>query len=200
MARHVRQPPPPDPQRGQADRDVHEEDPPPVGGDEQAADHGTERRGQAADRGPRADGRVAALVGRGGEDEAQGRGGEQGGARPLDDAERDERLDARRQPARGRGEGEDQHADEEPELAAASLGQPPEQHEQRREGDRVAIEHPRQARERRVEVARHLRQGDVDDEEVEAGEDHPGAHDQQDERGRGVPAPKLAYEGHSQTP
>src|SRR5919198_565098 len=55
-----------------------------------------------------------------------------------------------------------------------------EQHEQRRVDDRVRVEHPREVGRRiaaKVEVPPHLRQRDVDDEQVEAGEHDGGADD-----------------------
>jgi len=66
-------------------------------------------------------------------------------------------------------------------LAVALVGQPAEEHEQRRVDDRVAVQDPGQrAQAGLVQVPGDLRQGHVDDEQVEAGHHHAGTHDQQD--------------------
>jgi hypothetical protein len=49
-----------------------------------------------------------------------------------------------------------------------------------------------------VEIGSHLRQRDIDDEQVEAGQHHAGTHDHKDERGRGV-APAAQEMSAAQT-
>ena len=69
------------------------------------------------------------------------------------------------------------HAEEKGAVAAVTVGEAPEEHQQRRVDDGVPVEHPRQlAQVRGVEVPGDLGQGHVDDEQVEAGQHHPGAH------------------------
>jgi hypothetical protein len=61
------------------------------------------------------------------------------------------------------------------------VSQPARQHQQGGVDDRVAVQHPGQIAEvGLVQLAGDLRQGHVDDEQVQAGHDHPGADDQQD--------------------
>ena len=61
MTRYLGQHPPAGDQRGDPDRHVHQEHPPPARGDEQTADGRSERGRDPADRGPRPDRAMAAL-------------------------------------------------------------------------------------------------------------------------------------------
>ncbi len=70
------------------------------------------------------------------------------------------------------------HAEQKGAVAAVTVGEAAEEDQQRRVDDGVAVEDPRQlAQVRGVEIPGDLGQGHVDDEEVEAGQDHAGAHD-----------------------
>ena len=112
---------------------------------------------------------------------------QQRGPGRLDDPERDQHRQARGQPAGGRGGDEHRHPEQEGVLPPVALGQPPEQHQEGGVDDRVAVQHPREVAEvpgPEVEVVPDLGQRDVDDEQVEAGEHHAGAHDRQHQRGR----------------
>jgi hypothetical protein len=65
-----------------------------------------------------------------------------------------------------------------------------EQHQHRGIDDGVGVEHPGQIPQAAlVQVARDVRQGHIDDEQVEAGQDDPGTHDHQHQHGRRVSAP-----------
>ena len=65
---------------------------------------------------------------------------------------------------------EGEQADDEDALAADPVGDPPGRDQQRGEDDRVAVQDPGEARQRGVvEGAREVGEGDVDDEQVEAG-------------------------------
>ncbi len=102
-------------------------------------------------------------------------------------------ADAGRRPAGRRGEGEDRDAEQEAVLARVALGEPAEEDEQRGVDDRVGVQHPGEVAEPvGAEVLRHVRERDVDDEEVEAGEDDPGADDDHDQGGGGVGAATAA--------
>ena len=70
------------------------------------------------------------------------------------------------------------HAEEKGAVAAVTVGEASEEDQQRGVDDGVPVEHPGQlAQVRGLEVPGDLGQGHVDDEEVEAGQDHSGAGD-----------------------
>ena len=107
---------PSDDERGDADRDVDQEDPTPTGRHQQTADHRSERGGQAAGRGPGPHGAACRRSGVvGGEDQAERRRREQGappppapaGSRPASPTLVDAAQAAE-------ASGEDGHAEEEP--------------------------------------------------------------------------------------
>ncbi len=174
------QPAPADDQGGDPDGDVDQEHPPPTGGDQQAADDRADAGGHPAGRGPRADRAGAARRFVGGEHQPERGRGQQRSPGCLHQPEADQHLDARRCRAGGGRGGEDGDAEQEPVVTAVAVREPPEEHQQRRVDDGVPVEHPGQsAQVGRAEIAGDLRQGDVDDEQVEAGEDDAGAHDQQ---------------------
>ena len=110
VAGNLGQPPQAERQRREAERQVDDEDPAPAEGDQHAADHRTEGRGQAADRGPGAD-RAAALLGReGGEQQAERGRCHQRRADRLGHAKADQAGHVVRGGAGGRGRGEERHA------------------------------------------------------------------------------------------
>ncbi len=139
------QPAPADDQRRDADGDVDQEHPAPARRHQQAPDHRAERRGHAADRSPRPDRATTALGREGGQHQAERGRGEQ--CRPC-------RLDqAERRPASARWWRAAQAAEatvktatpsRKPWSAAVPVGQPAEEHEQRRVDDGVPVEHPGQ--------------------------------------------------------
>ncbi len=167
VTRDVRQPSPANREREQTDWHVDEEHPAPAGGYQQAADHRSRCRSDAADGGPRANRAMTALRFGGRKDQPQrGRGQER---RPccLEDAEANEHRDASRGAARRRRRDEHRDPEQEAAIAAVALGQTPEQHQQRGVDDRVGVQHPGQVRQAaglNVEIPAHLRQRDVDDE------------------------------------
>ena len=76
----------------------------------------------------------------------------------------------------GAGEDEDAEAGEEHALAPEGVRPAPGGHEQRGEDDRVGVQDPGQRRQRGAgEVPLDLREGDVDDEQVEARHEDPDA-------------------------
>ena len=114
----------------------------------------------------------------GGEDQPEGGRGQQGRPGRLHEAEADEHPDAGGGGTRGRSRGEDRHAEEKGAVAPVTVGEASEEDQQRRVDDRVPVEDPGQlAQVRGPQVPGDLRQGHVDDEEVEAGQDHSGASD-----------------------
>ena len=186
VARHRRQPPPADEQREQADRHVDKEHPAPARGHQDAADDRPQRRRDPADRRPGADRAMAAFRRGGREDQAQRGRRQQSGAGGLHHAECHEHRQAGRGAARRRCRHEHRHAEQEAPIAAVAVGEPAEQHQQRGVHDRVRVEDPRHVSEpvgADVEVHCHLRQRDVDDEQVEAREHDAGADDHQHEVG-----------------
>ena len=108
------------------------------------------------------------VVGEGVHHERQRRRDQRRGADGLDDAEHDEQLGARRQPAGHRGDGEHDRAGQEHLAVPDAVGELAGGDEHRGEHDRVGVEHPRQLRragvgERRGDVG----EGDVEDRRVE---------------------------------
>ena len=154
----------------QADRHVDEEDPVPADLHEEAADRRAEGGGDAGDRRPDAD-RDRALLGReGGQEEAERGRDHHRRADRLQHAGADQEGDRGGGRAERRGDGEGEQAGDEDALAADPVGDPPGGDEQGGEDDRVAVQDPGEARQRGVvEGAREVGEGDVDDEQVEAG-------------------------------
>ena len=111
-------------QRGDPDRDVHEEDPlPREEVDENAAEKHACGRPDAADRAPRAEGDVALapLLEHGDEDRERG-GRDRRRAEPLQGTESDQRLVAPRETAEERSDREDERADHEDAPAPEQVG------------------------------------------------------------------------------
>ena len=93
---------------------------------------------------------------------------------------------AGRQGAQGRGGGEDGQADEEGPLAPGPVGPAPRRDQGGGEDDGVGAQDPgERAQALAVEALRDAGKGDVDDEEVQRGEEHPGQHDQGGQGGTG---------------
>ena len=107
----------------------------------------------------------------------------------LEDAGADQELERRGDGAQRRRGGEDGQADEEGPLAAGPVGPAPGRHEGGGEDDGVGAEHPGQRAEAlAVEGGRDAREGDVDDEQVERGQEHPRQHDEGGQRRAGAAA------------
>ncbi len=191
VTRDVRESTPADDERGDADRHVDQEDPTPAGGDQQPADDRAHCGGHPTDRGPRSHGSVPAFSRVGGEDQAEGGRREQRRSRRLYETEDDEHADAGGGGTGGGGRSEDGDAEEKGAVAAVTVGEAPEEHQQRRVDDGVPVQHPGQlAQVRCLEVPGDLGQGHVDDEQVEAGQHHAGAGDDEHLAG-GCVAPVL---------
>ena len=158
---------------------VDQEDPAPARGDEQAADRGTHGGGKGRARRPQPDGRRAALGGNSGSSRAS-EVGIMSAAPTAWITRAPTRVQGPSEGAERRGDQEEAETAEEDPLAPDQVGQPPGRHEQGREDDRVAVQHPGELGEARAgEVRLDRRKGDVDDEEVEVGEKGPGGDDQQ---------------------
>jgi len=86
---------------------------------------------------------------------------------------RDQRADRRRQPARGRREGEQPDAGAECAAGAGAVRERPRGQQQRREQQRVAVDHPLQPGDTATEVRTDRGQGDVDDDRVQRDHKEP---------------------------
>jgi hypothetical protein len=81
--------------------------------------------------------------------------------------------------AEQRAQREDRQPDLEHPAAAEPVGQRPGQHQQAGDGQRVGVNRPLQAAHRRVQAALDLRQGHVDDGDVDADDEQAHAADRQ---------------------
>ena len=142
VARHVGQHAPADQNGREADGNVDEEDPAPAHRHEQAADEWTERGCEAAGRRPHPYGPAAPLRRKRREKHADRCRSHQRGTGRLNDTEHIKREHARGQGAGGRRGREQTDAQQERQVAPVALGQSPEEDEQRRIGDGIAVEHP----------------------------------------------------------
>ena len=166
-------------ERHQGERQVDEEDPAPAGLDQQPADRGAEGGGRAADGRPQADRRTLALGTEGRQQQTEGGGQHEGAADRLQDPGADQELERRGEGAEGGGGGEDGQPEQEGPLAAGPVGPAAGRHQDRGEDDGVGAQHPRQrAQALAVVGGRDAGEGDVDDEQVERRQEHPGEDDQ----------------------
>ena len=174
-----------DGQRGE--RQVDQEDPAPGGVLHQGTAHERpDRRGDAAEPRPGADGAGPALGLERALDHGQAAGRQHRGADALQDAGEDQHGGAGGDPAQQRREREPDGADHEDAPAAVAVAERAAQQDQRRHGQQVAVADPLQLGQARVEVPADGAQGDVDDRAVEQRE--PRAED----RGRHDRAPGRA--------
>ena len=158
--------------------------------DQEAADHGADGQRQGADAGPGAD-RLAALVRREGVgDDREGRRHHERGADALRGAPGDEPGLALREPDEGAREAEDDDAEEEHPPAAEDVAQAPAGDEQHGEAQRVGVDGPFEAADRRVQVLLDRRQRDVHDRVVEHDHEQREAH-----RAEGPPAAVVVGDG-----
>ena len=138
---------------GHRDRQVEQEDQPPRDGvDQVAAQQRADRDGDAAETRPRADGRAAVVAMERGLDDREASRREQRAPDPLQRAGGDQRLDARRERAQQRGDGEPDDADHEDAAPAEAVAERAAQQQQSREGQGVGVDRPLQAAEAGVEV------------------------------------------------
>ena len=140
---------------------------------------GPKRGGGTPDRRPQPDGGPLAPGAEGGKEQPEGGGEHERAAGRLQHVGGDEEAERRGDGAqRGRG-GEDGQTDEEGLLAPGAVGPAAGGHQRGGEDDRVGAQHPRQrAQALAVEAGRDAREGDVDDEEVEGGQEDPRQDDQ----------------------
>jgi hypothetical protein len=171
---------------GDADRDVHEEDPRPGEGvhedpPEQEADRATADR----DRGPDAH-RLRALraLGEGRRDDRERGGCDERGAEPLKPAADDEDLRVGREAVQERRDREDHDADEEDLLPPDEVTGAAAEQEEAAEDQRVGVDDPLQVGIRHLEVVLYRRQRDVHDRGIE--DDHELRHADEDQDEPGV--------------
>jgi hypothetical protein len=172
------------------ERDVDEEDPPPVAAlDEQAAEQRPEDRRDVHDEGQQAHhGPDPAAVSRAG-GEREGRRLERPAAEALQDAEGDQGPGRPGQARERRAEDEHAEPDEEHPSAPEPLDRPAG-HGQRDGGrQQVADADPADRGDRAVERRRERVDGDRDDRAVEHGHERGGRHHGDDEHGAVVERP-----------
>jgi hypothetical protein len=171
--------PPAEDERGQADREVDEEDPVP------AERLGEDPAGEKAERAPgdrhehvRAH-RPCALARPGelGDDDREDHRGLGGGADALHEAGGNQRALARRNAAQERGSGKRDETREEHAPAAGEIAEPSREQEQAPERDQERVDDPREARLAEVEVALNRGQRDIHDRDVEHDHQLRQAHD-----------------------
>ncbi len=169
--------------REQADRHVHEEDEAPADRvDERAAQHRSESDAEAHHRAPDAD-RLRPLA-RVVEDVAHDRerdGVEHRAAERLKRARRDQHVEAGRHEAQCRADHEHDQARLEDALAAKAVSHRTAEHQQARERERVRVDDPLQAGERRAQVVVDRRQRHVHDRRVEPDDQQAHAADAKDQ-------------------
>ncbi|MGY4254457.1 hypothetical protein ACVI1L_001525 [Bradyrhizobium sp. USDA 4516] len=199
MTGHFGQFQPADDQCDDADRDIDDEDPAPVEGDQHASRERAQCGGKAADRRPGAH-RPGALLGRKRRQQQADRGWRhQCRTGRLRHAGDDQELDTGGQRTCRRRGREQRDAEQEAEIAAVAFGEPAEEHQQRRVGNGVGIEDPGQILKRGgAKFLRDVRQPDIDDEQIEIGEANSDRHDRKHlARGCGGdagPRPRIRFD------
>ncbi len=144
VPRHLRQFPPADRQRHHTDGDVDQKDPAPARHHQQAAGDRPQCRGETADGRPGSHRAAAVFRGKRRQDQPDGCRRHQRRARCLYHPERDQHLDTIGRRTGGRGSGKQPDAKQKALIAAVTFGQAPEEHQQRRIGDRVTVQDPGQ--------------------------------------------------------
>ena len=174
-----------DQHRDRGERQVDQEDPAPARVvDQRTADERADRRRDPAQPGPRADRRCPVLGRERALDHCQASGGEQGAADPLQHPGRDQDLGVGRQSAERGGRGEPDHPDHEDPPPAEAVPERATEQDQARQRQQIAVRHPLELGEGRLEVLADRPQRDVDDRPVE--ERHPRAEDRRgDDRATG---------------
>ncbi len=170
-------------ERHDAEGQVDQEHPAPARLDQQPADRGTECGGRAADGRPQADGRPLPLRPESREEQPERGGEHERAATRLQDPGGDEEAQRRGDGTQCGGRREDGQPEQECLLAPGPIGPAAGGHERGGEDDGVGAEHPRQRAEGLTVVGgRDAREGDVDDEQIERGQEHPRQDDQGGQR------------------
>ena len=178
-----------EPQGGDADGHVDEEDPVPV---DVLGEHASEQRpsgeSDGADGAPGADrAGLLARVGVGGLQDGQGGRREQGGAEALQRPAGDEEIDLLDEPGEERRGGEDRQAEHEEALLAEQVGEPAAGEQEAGEDEDVGTDHPFHAGLGEVQASFDGRDRDVDDVVVQVGHERAKRHrDQRPVAGRGA--------------
>ena len=156
----------------QPDREVDPERPLPRQLDQAAAERGAERGRHRAGHRPETRGRGALLRRHRGQQQAEAGRRHRSGTDCLEHAESHQPPDPRSEPAGQAGRDEQGHAGDEPALLPCPIGEPAHRDQQRGVHDGVRVEDPAQLGELGArEVLADLVEGDVDDEEVDAGQE-----------------------------
>ncbi len=173
--------PPQQQQPGDPDGQVDEEDPAPAAGaDEQTAERRAQCRGEEQGQGGR-DGHLATAEPVLAEQDAQCERHQRRTHQALQPTGCDEQGDVRRDGAARGGQHEGHHADRVDPQGAEPFGQVGGRGQGNTQGEQVAADHPLHGVERRCQLTRDVRDGDVDDARVDHAEQRP--HEQAVPRG-----------------
>jgi len=181
----------------QSDRQVDPEHPPPAELHQAPADHRPERGAESADRGPGTDGPRPGLGRHGGKQQRQRGRHHQAGSGRLDHPGGDQRGHPWRQTAAQRADAEGDQSGHEEAAAPDPVGPPAGRHKHRGEHNGVAVEHPGQRPKAGPAVLdADIWEGQVDDEEIEAG--HEYGQRQNADDGRHLPGGRSSVrcDGH----
>ncbi len=167
---------------GDADRQVHEEDPVPA---EHVREDSPEQnaRGAATGEDEADDAHRLGALGRLGEedhDQREGHNRDDRAAEALDGACADQELLRGGKTARERGEREDGDADQEEAAMPVQVAQPSAEQEEAAEREQIGVHDPGERGLREAEIVLDRRQGDVHDRRVE--HDHEIAEAEDEER------------------
>jgi hypothetical protein len=174
----------------QPDRDVDDEDPPPVGvRHKDPAERRPGDGGQAGDRTPDPKSGAASIGRERGDDDGHRLRHQHGGADALHRPERDQQRRVWRQPTRQAGEGEHHDASDEQVALTTEVTQSTGRDQQHRQHEDVRVDHPKDLVQRGAQIADHAGDGDVDDRQVEQG--HEEAQRQGDQDRPRVPPPSA---------
>lgn len=163
------------------ERKVDQEHPAPAGSvDEPAADERADRRSDATEARPHADGPRSLVGMKAGLDDGERARRQQRAADTLQGTREDQHSCGRRETAQQRAEREPDHPDDEDPAAAVTVAERATQENQPGQRDRVRVTDPLQGRQWGVQVVADVRQRDIDDGGVQ--QRHAGAqHGREDD-------------------
>ncbi len=139
MAGNFGQLPPADQHGDEPDRNIDDEYPAPVHRHQQSADDGSERRSEAADRGPGPHRRATMLGRKHRQQQAQRGRRHQRRARRLQHTKGNQHLDIVGRGTGGRRRSEQRDTEQKTQIPAIAFGEPSEEHQKRSVGDRIAV-------------------------------------------------------------
>ncbi len=138
--------------------------------DQPATGHGSDRGGDGAESRPRADGPASFGVVERGADDREAPRNEKGRANTLNGAAGNEHRGRGREATADRGDGEQDHAQQEHTLASELIAERSTHEDQCAQEQRVSLDHPLHLRDRRLEVSLEGRQRDVHDGGIDEGQ------------------------------